>query len=138
MADILTFPARRPSQGVSVSYQTIKEFDGTDDCQRIVLCRGKSHQPEVGDSYAVLFMAPPGSVDSFDIIAEFKHTELGLNMAKMIAEAADRVLSCVHMLQPDDEEDWTPEQVDELCAEARATFGDRAAEQLRAKLTGTA
>lgn len=134
--NIVSFPIREDRGGTSVSYKAIKEYEGTDDCQRIVLCHGVSYKPDIEDTYAVIFMAPPGSADGFDIISEFKCTEMGLKLAHMVADAADRVLACVHMLQPDNEEGWTPEQINELCNEARETFGDRAAEQLYAKLTG--
>lgn len=136
--NIVNLPSRDENDGVSVSYMTIKEYEGTDDCQRIVLCHGRGRKPEIEDSYAVLFMAPPGAVDGFATVAEFRHNEIGLQMAQMVADAADKVLAYVHMLQPDDEEDWTPEQINELCNEARETFGGRAADQLRAKLTGRA
>ena len=136
--NIVSFPRKDDRNGVSVSYKAIKEYEGTEDCQRIVLCHGVSYKPEIEDTYAVIFMAPPGAVDGFATIAEFAHDPVGLKLAEMVADAADKVLAYVHMLQPDDEEDWTPEQINELCNEARATFGERAAEQLYAKLTGRA
>ena len=134
MARVINFPSKNDKNSASVTYKTLKEYAGTPDCQQIVLCYGESHREGIEDSYAVLLMAPPGSYDGFDIIASFQHTEVGLEMANIVADAADRTLSSAYMLQPDDEENWTPEQIDELCAEARTIYGDFAAEQLRSKL----
>lgn len=101
MSNVVELFAR--TADADVRYTPIWTGEKGDQGQHIVLAK-EEWLKSGNEGYAVLYIAPEGCVDGFDILKHFQTTPEGLSLAQFAAEVADRALASFIMYQPDDAE----------------------------------